>query len=82
MIFAWTFGVYMFSRITLVAIAAVLGGFAFGICRSLHYDVHNYLATHRSLLLVFWTVIRCLYISLGGVAFLLASRGRLPGTKM
>jgi len=82
MIIAWTFGVYLSSTIILVAIDAAIVGFAIGICLGIHYDVHVFLATHRSLLVATRDIIRILRASLAAAAFFLALRGRLPGTKI
>ena len=82
MILAWTTGAYFGCRIVLAMIVSVLAGVTFAIGYGLHCDVHGYLSAHHSSLVLFGTIFRIVCALLAVTAFILALRGRSPGTKI
>jgi hypothetical protein len=81
MILIWTVGVYYAGGIVLSSICGIVGGIASVVCHQLHYDMGGYIRTHHSSLLWVGSVFRICCLLLAAAAFILAWRGRLPGTK-
>jgi hypothetical protein len=81
MILAWTTGAFFGSGLVLAMIVGFCGGITFGVCYQLHYDVHGYLTAHHSSLVLFGVIFRILCALIAVTVFILALRGRLPGTR-
>ena len=81
-ILAWTVGAYFASGIVLAILWGIVGGIAVGISILLHYDIHSWFVAHHSWSAIAGIIFRILCALAAVVAFVLALRGRLPGTKM
>jgi len=79
MIFVWTAVAYFGSEMILATFwgfLAAIGGLW------LHYDMHGYLKAHHSWLVFVGVFFRIFSVLIAVAAFILASCGRLPGTKI
>lgn len=83
MILAWTAGAYFGSGIVLAMITGILFAIMGVIFDKLHYDIHSYLpAHHPSFVILFRVIFRAICVLIAVATFILALRGRLPGTKI
>ncbi len=82
MILAWTAGAYFGCGIVLATIWGGLAGITFAVCYQLHYDAHGYLTAHHATLVLVGIIFRIFCVLVAVTAFILALRGRLPGTRI
>jgi hypothetical protein len=80
-ILGWTAGAYFGGGIVLAVIWGLLIGIASFVSFELHYDLHSYLAAHLPSVELFRIIFRAMCALIAVAAFILASRGRLPGTR-
>lgn len=81
MILVWTAIAYLGSELALTALVALGLGITMGIIRGADFNAHDYLASHRSSLVLLEMILRIVSALVAATTFILALVGRLPGTK-
>lgn len=81
MLLIWTAGAYFGSWMILAMLWGILVGIAFGISHQVHYDLRGYLTGHQTEMVMVGGFFRVFSVLLAVAAFILALRGRLPGTR-
>jgi hypothetical protein len=82
-ILAWTVGAYFGSEMFMAMAYGFLAGITIGTCSMFHYDIRIYSPADHPLF-VFWFRItfRTIAALISVSTFILALRGRLPGTSL